>query len=220
MSALGFDNILVPLIDNGSVEDNAVILTDALDTALASGKRVILVSASSGGPTVAASLSQSHIAQHPALAGWLNICGVLNGSPVIDAFTHWSRAWFLRLLSFFEGWQYPDLLSLSRRHSLPRYRQFTPPPQLTIVNYVGVPFSGQVSDTGKLFYRLLKNQGPNDGLTLITDAMAPGYTILAVGTDHFINADPAIEQKTMALLPVMLQLIEEERQLATLTAAR
>ncbi len=218
MSELGFANRLVPLVDNGGVEQNAVILSGALRAAFATGKRVILISASSGGPTVAASLSESDIADHELLAGWLNICGVLHGSPVIDAFTHWSRAWFLRLLSLFEGWRYEDLLSLSRGQSAPRYRRFRAPPQLTIVNYIGIPFSGQVSDEGRFFYNLLKQQGPNDGLTLVTEALAPGYTILALGSDHFINDDPAIELKAAALLPVMLELIAEERQLALLTA--
>ncbi|NND68498.1 MAG: hypothetical protein HKN19_13000 [Halioglobus sp.] len=218
MSEMGFTNVLVPLLDNGGVEENAAILSAALREALASNKRVVLVSASSGGPTVVASLTEPDIAGHAGLAGWLNICGVLNGSPVIDAFTHWSRAWLLRLVSMFEGWRYPDLLSLSRSQSASRYRRFHAPPQLTIVNYVGIPFSGQVSDEGRFFYNLLKKQGPNDGLTLITEAMAPGYTVLAVGSDHFINEDPAIDRKTLALLPVMLELIDEEQQLAALTA--
>jgi hypothetical protein len=73
---------------------------------------------------------------------------------------------------------------------------------------VSKSFSGQVSDLGRTFYGLLKEQGPNDGLTLITDALAPGYTIMAVGMDHFVNNDPEIELKTAALLPVMLKLIE------------
>ena len=212
MSELGFTNQLVPLKDNGSVQENAEILSRALRDALATERRVIMISASSGGPTVAASLMAPDIAGHPGLAGWLNICGVLNGSPVIDRFTHWSRSWILRLLTVFEGWRYADLLSLSRYQSAQRFRGFRAPPQLTIVNYIGIPFSGQVSDTARGFYNLLRNSGPNDGLTLVTDAMAPGYTVLAVGSDHFINEDPAIERKTLALLPVMLELIEEERQ--------
>lgn len=216
MGALGFDHQLVPLADNGGVEQNAEILADALRDAFAAGKRVILISASSGGPTVAASLTRPDIAGHELLAGWLNICGVLHGSPVIDRFTHWSRAWLLRLLALVEGWRYPDLLSLSRGQSVARYRRFRAPPQLTIVNYIGIPFSGQVSDEGRFFYDMLRSEGPNDGLTLVTEALAPGYTVLAVGSDHFINEDPDIDRKTLALLPVMLELIEDKRRLAAL----
>jgi hypothetical protein len=48
----------------------------------------------------------------------------------------------------------------------------------------------------------------NDGLTLITEALAPGYTVMAVGSDHFIREDPDIDMKTAALVPVLLRLIE------------
>ena len=111
-------------------------------------------------------------------------------------------------MALFEGWRYTDLLSLSRAHSKPRYDRFVAPAQLTIVNYIGIPFSGQVSALGQGFYSMLKERGPNDGLTLIPDALAPGYTIMAVGMDHFVNNDPEIDIKTAALVPVLLKLIE------------
>jgi hypothetical protein len=53
--------------------------------------------------------------------------------------------------------------------------------------------------------------GPNDGLTLITEALAPGYTVMAVGSDHFIREDPDIDMKTAALVPVLLRLIEGQK---------
>ena len=180
-----------------------------MDRYLHSGKKIILVSASSGGPTVALALNDPTIAHNPQLVGWLNICGVLRGTPVIDTFLPWPKSLLLQAAAWYEGWNYADLLSLSRAHSKPRYDRFNPPAQLTIVNYIGIPFSGQVSELGQEFYSMLKAQGPNDGLTLIPDALAPGYTIMAVGMDHFVNNDPEINIKTAALIPVMLKLIEE-----------
>lgn len=208
IAGLGFENHLVALEDTGSVESNARILVAALDRHLSAGKKIILVSASSGGPTVALALSDPTIANNLQLVGWLNICGVLRGSPVIDAFLSWPNSLLLRAMAFYEGWNYTDLLSLSRGRSKPRYDGFVPPAQLTIVNYIGIPFSGQVSELGRGLYDMLKAQGPNDGLTLIPDALAPGYTIMAVGMDHFVNNDPEIDIKTAALLPALLKLIE------------
>ncbi|MDX1736306.1 MAG: hypothetical protein R3228_18155, partial [Halioglobus sp.] len=176
---------------------------------LAGEKRVILASASSGGPAISLALMQPDIAGSNKLAGWINICGVLHGSPVIDRFLPWPRSLVLRTLALFEGWSLPELLSFSRARSQQRFARFSAPPQTVILNYIGIPFSGQVSDEGKFFYRLLRREGPNDGLTLVTDALAPGYTIMALGSDHFIREDPDIDLKTAALLPVMLQLIEE-----------
>lgn len=210
IEAQGFETHLAPLPGNGSVEQGARIVGEVLRRLLASGKRIIVVSASSGGPIVAHAIASEGIDAHPALRGWLNICGVLNGSPVIDRFMFWPGTIVLRAIAFFEGWEYNNLLSLSQRASRTRFRAFAPPPQLTIVNYIGTAFSGQVSPYARFFNRLLRSQGPNDGLTFITDALAPGYTILGIGTDHFIMEDPDIVRKTGALLPVLLQLIERD----------
>ena len=208
ITMLGFENHLVEIEDTGSVESGAKMLVGALEHYLQGGKKIILVSASSGGPMVALAMNHAAIANNPRLVGWLNICGVLHGTPVIDTFLPWPRSWLLRTVAFYEGWKFADLLSLSRMQSKPRYAGFVPPAQLTIVNYIGIPFSGQVSDLGREFYGILKTQGPNDGLTLIPDALAPGYTIMAVGMDHFVNNDPEINIKTAALVPVVLKLID------------
>jgi len=209
ITSLGFENHLVPIENTSSVEGGASILVATVSKHLQSGKKIILVSASSGGPIVALALGDPAIANHPRLTGWLNICGVLRGTPVIDTFLPWPKSLLLRTVAWYEGWHYADVLSLSRLHSKPRYEHFTPPAQLTIVNYIGIPFSGQVSELGSDLYAMLKAQGPNDGLTLIPDALAPGYTIIAVGMDHFVNNDPEIALKTAALIPVMLKLIED-----------
>jgi hypothetical protein len=208
ISAMGFEIHLVPLADYGSVEDNAATLAGALRRQLQGGKRVVLASASSGGPAVALALGERDIAEHPLLAGWINICGVLRGSPVVDHFLSGLGPLFLRAISLFQGWTYAELLSLSRSRSLSRFERFAAPPQLVILNYVGIPFSGQVSSRARTLYDLIADLGPNDGLTLIPDALAPGYTIMALGSDHFIAEDADIDRKTAALLPVILKLIE------------
>lgn len=66
-----------------------------MDRYLHSGKKIILVSASSGGPTVALALNDPTIAHNPQLVGWLNICGVLRGTPVIDTFLPWPKSLLL-----------------------------------------------------------------------------------------------------------------------------
>lgn len=219
LTELGFDTHLLEIQSNGSVEENARIVVDELLHHLQGNKKLILVSASSGGPTIAEALRDERIARQPQLVGWLNICGVMNGSPVIDRFLGWPGSLLLRIVSLFEGWEYDDLLSLSRARSRPRYAGFQPPAQMTVLNYIGIPFSGQVSSMGKQFYHLLKKQGPNDGLTLVTEALVPGYTIMALGVDHFVANDPEIDLKTRALLRVMFTLIDDS-QSGLLTVSR
>ncbi|NCF20190.1 MAG: hypothetical protein GWP63_18300 [Haliea sp.] len=211
IAAMGFETRLVPIADFGSVENNARTLADYLLGQLQRGKRIILASASSGGPAVALALGDPDIADHPMLAGWINICGVLRGSPMVDRFQSWPKSLLPRLVAMFEGWTYKEFLSLSRSRGGSRFDQFERPPQLTILNYIGIPFSGQLSPTGRRFYTLLRDMGPNDGLTLITEALAPGYTVMAVGSDHFIREDPDIDMKTAALVPVLLRLIEGQK---------
>lgn len=217
--AMGFESHLVPLADFGSIESNAALLAANLQHHLAAGKQVILASASSGGPAVALALGQPDIGLHPNLRGWINICGVLRGSPVVDRFANWPASLLPRVLSLFEGWTYSEFLSMSRPASDSRFSKFAPPPQLTVLNYIGVPFSSQVSRTGRTLYRLIDHLGPNDGLTLITDALAPGYTVLAVGSDHFVREDPEIDRKTAALLPLILRLIENDLESRSAVAA-
>lgn len=211
VEAQGFTTVLAPIPSNGSIEDGAEVVAAVARDVLATGKNIIFVSASSGGPVVAHAIATGGFDTHPGLRGWLNICGILRGSPVVDKLLFWPASLVLRGIALYEGWEYDSLVSLSRHKSVPRFQQFHAPEQLTIVNYVGIAFSGQTSPYAQFFTRLLRRQGPSDGLTFITEAMAPGYTILGVGSDHFIMEDPEIVRKTGSLLPVLLALIERQR---------
>ena len=79
---------------------------------------------------------------------------------------------------------------------------------MVIVNYLGIPLSGQVSRLAATHYRFLRSYGPNDGLTRVTDAVAPGsLTLLAPGRDHFLAQDPEIGVRAEALMRLMLDLV-------------
>ena len=72
-----------------------------------------------------------------------------------------------------------------------------------------MPLSGQVGQYARSNYPVLAREGPNDGLTLLADALAPGsLTIVAFGRDHFVAEDPLIEAKTVALMKVMVRVAE------------
>jgi len=127
IESLGYETELVTLQDFGSVEENARLLITQLEQKLRQGKQVILASASSGGPTVALALADQDIATHPRLAGWINICGVVRGSPIIDRFGRLPASLRPRTIALFEGWTYRDLRSMSQQSSEPRFAAFTPP---------------------------------------------------------------------------------------------
>ena len=74
-----------------------------------------------------------------------------------------------------------------------------------MINYVGVPLSGQLSRFSRDKYPLLARLGPNDGLTLLPDVLVPGgLSYVAFGSDHFFAEDPQINARTVALLRLVL----------------
>ena len=205
VSDAGFESYLVPIPEAGSVAENAAILEAEIRRY--GHRKLIVVSASSAGPAVALALGRGGVDTAPVSA-WLNIGGVLRGAPIIDHFQGWTKSWMLKIACWVEGWEYGDLKSLSRQESRPRFARLILPPHITVVNYIGIPFSGDVTSFAENFYPILKKLGPNDGLTLITDALAPGYTIMAIGSDHFVREDPVIDEKTAALLPTLFKLMD------------
>ncbi len=53
---------------------------------------------------------------------------------------------------------------------------------------------------------MMRDDGPNDGLTLLPDVIAPNsLSILAPKSDHFFAEDPEIDSKTLALLVTVME---------------
>jgi hypothetical protein len=93
-------------------------------------------------------------------------------------------------------------MSAARSHA--RLANMTLPNDLVVINYIGIPFSGDISSRVSFFYSRLREHGPNDGLTLVTDPVLPGtHTIVALGQDHFFADDPELELRTLALTSVL-----------------
>jgi len=61
-----------------------------------------------------------------------------------------------------------------------------------------------------LLYLMMHSEGPNDGLTLLPDIIAPNSrSILSTTTDHFFAQDREIDNKTLALLATLIGEIED-----------
>ena len=68
------------------------------------------------------------------------------------------------------------------------------PRHILVVQYVGAPLSGDISDDVRGRYTYLRKYGPNDGLTLLADQIgAARITIIEPGVDHFYR-DPERDQ--------------------------
>jgi hypothetical protein len=185
--------------ENQSVEENAQVIEKQLSQLATTNQKIILVSGSKGGPEVALALSNmGDTAAGRNVKAWLNIGGLLNGTRLTDIGLSWPMCWVVSMTVLPDG-SFEGIRSLDSARSVARAHLLNVPQHTLIVNYVGIPLSGQVSDQARGGYSILRSDGPNDGLTYLTDAMAPnGVTIPELGVDHFFRR-PDMELRSLAL---------------------
>lgn len=202
---MGVANHLVPIDPNGSVEENAAVIRAELRRRSVHEEELVIVSASSGGPAVALALGSVDAAgDTDRVRGWLNLGGILGGMPLIDEYSRGIRRVALATFVAMKGWRMEAIESMSAARSRERLRHVRLPEHVAVVNYIGIPLTGDVSSRIGFFYSSLRALGPNDGLTLITGPILPGTrTIVALGQDHFFADDPEIESKSIALTSLL-----------------
>ncbi|PUB81401.1 MAG: hypothetical protein DBP00_19005 [gamma proteobacterium symbiont of Ctena orbiculata] len=174
---------------------------------------MLIVGASSAGPAIHLALSDRFTGNEPdSIKAWINLGGILQGSPVVDHYRVWYRRWFLSLVAWHKDWDLEAITSMSAKESRRRFAELQIDPDILVINYLGIPLSGQISRYSRDNYPLLRSDGPNDGLTLLTDAIAPqSLTIVALGSDHFFAEDPRIDEKTVALMKLILIYLEDDK---------
>lgn len=210
LSGMGIQNSLVEIQPTGSVEENSALITDEILSYYEGNKKIVLVSASSSSPAVAHAIGErlnAHELTH--VAAWLNIAGIIQGAPIIDHYKRWPRVWFLRLFLLYHGWQMKSVDSMSAIQSRTRFARLSVPEHILIVNYVGIPMSGDISERARHGYTTLRGEGPNDGATLLADEIIPeGTTLVDFGIDHYLANDPDIDNKTVTLAQTLLNYLE------------
>ena len=136
----------------------------------------------------------------------------MQGSPLIDVLQRPPQSWLFSLVAWFQDWEKEALASMSAKISRRRFSEIPVFSDVLVINYLGVPLSGQLSRYSRDKYPILKSEGPNDGLTLLTDVVAPNsQTIVALGQDHFFAEDPQINLKTVALMNLIISILENDR---------
>jgi len=211
-TAFGLENELVPISPTGSVEENARIVARTVNERVASGKKILIAGASSAGPAIHLALGDVLSKRDlQAVKAWINLGGILQGTPLIDYAQHWPQIWLFDLVSWWREWNRDAVMSMGTGPSQKRFTRLRIDADVLIINYVGIPLSGQLSKFARDKYPLLRDAGPNDGLTLLTDAIAPkSHTVVAVGRDHFFAADPKINAKTLALMALVIDALDEQ----------
>lgn len=211
----GAEAILIEVPESGTIETNAEHVAQAILRYSQDGRVLTLVSASKGGPEIGQALSLLETARKKhAAALWINAGGLLQGSPLADFGMRWPQRWLAWLVRGRYGWNLPSIASMKTGLSRERYAHWRLPPGVLIVNYLGVPMASQVTARAHDGYHRMRPLGPNDGLTLLPDAIAPNsLTLLALGQDHFMrNRDPDVE--ALALPRAILRWVGETQKAA------
>lgn len=207
---MGIQNALVEIEPTGSVEANSALIEDAILSHQKADRKIILVSASSSSPAVGHAIGErlrEHQLTH--VVAWLNIAGIIRGAPIIDYYKTWPRVWFLRLFLLYHGWKMKSIDSMSAMQSRARFDRLRIPEHIRIINYVGIPMSGDISERARHGYTRLRVDGPNDGATLLADGIIPqGMTLVDFGIDHYLANDPNINNKTVTLAQTVLNYLE------------
>jgi hypothetical protein len=187
LDRLGIVNRLVASVEGASVEDNAETIAAAVREAAGEGRGLILVSTSKSGPEVALALSRLMTpAEAAGVVGWLNVGGVLRGTPLADAALRPPASWLTRAFFWLRGHDLVGLVSMSTGPSRERLQGARLPDSIAVVNLVAVPLSGSVGLKLRWSYEILREDGPNDGAVLLADAIWPGgVNLVALGADHF-----------------------------------
>jgi hypothetical protein len=202
----GAPAILIETEELGTVEENARMIAQNLIRLASLNRPIVLVSASKGGPEVALALGRELVpAQSRTVHAWISIGGLLRGSPYADRALKWPLSWMARLVLLTQGLKPRVIRDLSTVERRPVFEPLTFPEHLLMIQYVGVPLSGHITQDVRRRYNALRTVGPNDGLTLLLDEIISGGGVITdLGLDHYYR-DPEIDLKTVALATVVLE---------------
>lgn len=203
----GYQTRFVHIDPTGSVEENAQFLHEFLIRNKVS--KVILVGASSAGPAIHLALGKlMRKTETSNILAWVNLGGILQGSPLLDYFSFGPNGWIFSSIICFNGWRKSSFQSMYALNSRQRYMTLRLPSHIKVFNYFGLSLSGNISKFAVDKYVMLRPEGPNDGLSLLPDLLYPeGLTILSPHTDHFFAEDPEIDIRTLALLMTVTQFL-------------
>jgi hypothetical protein len=189
--------------DDGAVEANADLVAAAIRARRQSGRRLIVISASKSSPEVALALTRLGPAETRHVAAWINVAGVLQGSPLADEH-------FFQELEFLVGEvDVAGKESLTTQRGRRRFDSFHIPEHVLVINYLGVPVTGTISFWGRRGYYSLRKYGPNDGISLVSDMIIPGGVTLAdLENDHFMRGR-SLDITTVALAITAIRWLEQ-----------
>lgn len=198
LNKYGIKNSLIETGELGLADENANIIADKIKNS--PSKKIILVSASKGGLEASIALGKLlDIHSSKKIHSWINVGGILQGTYVAEDHCNFPKSIIPIVLLKLKGVSSEligDIQYIKRSSS---FKFLTFNKEIKIIHYIGVPFRSQVKENIESNFKTLAALGPNDGLTTVTDSIAPpGIVIPEIGLDHYFK-DIDIDKKTIAL---------------------
>jgi hypothetical protein len=182
----GLDAEMLPIPSAGTARENAAVLRSLLPDRVT--EPTVVVSLSKGAAdTRLAFESMTTIPE--GLRAWVIVSGLVHGTPAIDwLLARWWRRVALQYLLARGGAPTELASEFTTRSALSR--RASAPAGLLVVNLIGCPLSHHLTTRfGRMRHRQMAHLGPNDGLTLLRDAIVePGLVYPVWGTDHYFKS--------------------------------
>lgn len=180
----------VPLPNFSSLADNAAAICDWLEACDA--ERVILASTSKGGSDIKCALALPQAeAAFSRVAYWLNLSGLLEGTPLIEELFSFNwRSRITRRLFQWRGFDLELMAELAHGPATPLDIPLRLPPHLEALHVVGFPLKRHATNRlARGNFARLEPHGPNDaaGIMLGDACQWPGLLYPIWGTDHYLR---------------------------------
>jgi hypothetical protein len=197
----GCRTAMIPVASTGPLCENARSILEWV--AQQPKAPILLASLSKGGADVKLAIHAEPSAFRHVVA-WINICGMLNGTPLVE-FLH-SRPLPRTLLSWFFRWRGLDFRMVhdldARSHSL-LADPLRLPGHIRLISVIGFPLRNHMRNRrARLLRGVLDPLGPNDGGVLLEEVCRlPGQVFPVWGADHYMQPEQMdIRSLTAALL--------------------
>lgn len=207
---LGCPTGVIPIASRGTLKQNARIICDWLLEH--QEQPVILASLSKGGADVKMAMAEPGAASaFKNVTAWVNLCGILNGTPMAEWLLSRNLAALLnRLYYTLRGQGLGFLRELGYGPGWPLDFQLQLPQHIRMITIAGFPLRQHLSNAlARRCHRRLAHLGPNDGSLVLADVCAlPGLLYPIWGADHYLKPQTDVRQLVLAVL----QYLGEELQ--------
>jgi hypothetical protein len=201
---------IIPIASRGTLKQNARIICNWLVEH--QEQPVILASLSKGGADVKMALAEPDSASaFKNVAAWVNLCGILNGTPMAEWLLSRNPAALLnRLYYTLRGQGLGFLRDLGYGSGWPLDFELQLPQHIRMITIAGFPLREHLSSPiARRCHRRLAHLGPNDGSLVMSDVCAlPGQLYPIWGADHYLRPKIDVNQLVLAIL----QYLDEELQ--------